>query len=497
MKISSTASTAASGVFRIVPIAEVFESPLNPRKHFDADALGELADSIRVKGVITPLLARPRAEGGYELAAGHRRRRAAELAGLKELPVLVREMADADFLEVLTIENLQRVDVSAMDEAAGFRLLIDTWRSSRPAGKKVNQKQDVVELAKRLGKSVSHVYGRLKLLELCPAGQERLAAGAMTASHAILIARLPESQQTAALAEMDEYEEMGDTLSVGALETLISQSLLIKLDSAPFDRDDAKLYPLAGDCLSCPKRAGNAQELFPGVDQNTCTDGACFDLKVAAIIDSKCREGAVRVERWKGHTEITGPECATTIDGVFINQRDAGRVARICMDKLCPQHGQRTVNDVGDHRKQELEKAKIAKAEALRRSKMLCAVLERVRQGGAGAGLPREVLELAVAVFWEEAFHESRKKVSTVLGWDPVPASLRDDLALKSDGEITCILLALMTARELSVSPYDNRPPRILRALDGFYGTPVQTPAPNRKKVRLSTVQAAPAQASR
>ena len=97
--------------FQLIPLSQLRESTLNPRRHYNEQALDELAASIREQGLLTPPLVRPAPDGNFEIAAGHRRFRASQRAGLTEIPVIVREMTDQQFLEVMTIENLQREDI--------------------------------------------------------------------------------------------------------------------------------------------------------------------------------------------------------------------------------------------------------------------------------------------------------------------------------------------------------------------------------------------------
>jgi len=137
---------------------QLHESPWNPRKTFDPAALQELADSLATVGVLSPLLVRPNA-AGYEIAAGHRRYRAAKLAGLREVPAIVRDMDDPMFLEILVLENNQRADVHPLEEAAGYQELLNR------AG------YDVARIAERVGKSVKYVYDRMKLLSLTKPAQ--------------------------------------------------------------------------------------------------------------------------------------------------------------------------------------------------------------------------------------------------------------------------------------------------------------------------------------
>lgn len=172
------------GVLRRIQLSELVESPWNPRKHWDPVKLAEMADSLR-KGQLTPITVRPIVgkHDRYEIGAGHRRYRAAPAAGLTSLLAVVREIDDVAFLELLTIENKQREDVAPLDEAAGFRLLMEK------AG------YDVAKLAARIGLSTKYVYDRLKLLQLVPEAKQYLEDGTITAGHAILLARLTPADQ--------------------------------------------------------------------------------------------------------------------------------------------------------------------------------------------------------------------------------------------------------------------------------------------------------------
>jgi ParB/RepB/Spo0J family partition protein len=173
--------------FIFVHLDRLVESPWNPRKHFHQGKLEELAASIREHGVITPLLARPASskdgEDTYELAAGHRRFRASRLAGQDVVPVLVRDLTDIQFLEVLTIENLQRDDVHPLEEAQGYQELITRGG------------YDAQRIADRVGKSIKYIYDRIKLLQLIPEAKKLFLSDRITAGHAILLARLKKEDQ--------------------------------------------------------------------------------------------------------------------------------------------------------------------------------------------------------------------------------------------------------------------------------------------------------------
>lgn len=183
---------------RRIPLAELHESPLNPRTTYQPQALEELKDSLLATGQLTPIIVRPRKAGGYEIAAGHRRYRAAKLAcekstqgahfrGLESLAAIVRDLDERTFIEVLNIENLQRDDLQPLEEAAGFRQLMEK------AG------YDVAKIAARIGRSVKYVYDRIKLLQLVPEAKALFAAGEFEAGHAIILARLSPADQKKAI----------------------------------------------------------------------------------------------------------------------------------------------------------------------------------------------------------------------------------------------------------------------------------------------------------
>jgi ParB family chromosome partitioning protein len=157
-----------------LPIEKIRPGRLQPRKRFDEEEVAALAKSIREKGVLQPILVRPLAgePGMYELVAGERRWRAAQQAQLHEIPALVRELADRDTLEVALVENLQRQDLTAIEEARGYQRMIDDFRRTQ---------EDVAEV---VGKSRPHVANTLRLLTLPAPVQAMLEDGRLTAGHA-------------------------------------------------------------------------------------------------------------------------------------------------------------------------------------------------------------------------------------------------------------------------------------------------------------------------
>ncbi len=164
------------GEQRVVPIEQLRGGSLNPRRDFNDDDLLELADSIRSKGLVQPIIARPDPSpingSLYEIVAGERRWRAAQLAGLHVLPVIVRDLDDRDVLEIAIIENVQRADLNAVEEASGYRELIERYGYSQE------------QLSEIIGKSRSHVANTLRLLKLPEAIQAMLQSGELTPGHA-------------------------------------------------------------------------------------------------------------------------------------------------------------------------------------------------------------------------------------------------------------------------------------------------------------------------
>lgn len=159
---------------RRLPIEFLRANPSNPRRSFDSADLDDLTNSVREKGVVQPILVRPvpGAAESFEIIAGERRWRAAQKAGLHDVPVVVREASDKEALELAIIENVQRSDLNALEEAQGYQQLID------------EHDYDAAALANVIGKSRSHVVNTLNLLKLPPVVQAYLREGKLTAGHA-------------------------------------------------------------------------------------------------------------------------------------------------------------------------------------------------------------------------------------------------------------------------------------------------------------------------
>lgn len=172
-----------------LPISQVEPGLNQPRKRFDEESLADLADSIREHGIIQPLTVRKLASGYYQIIAGERRWRAARLAGLQEVPVIVMEADDRKAAELAMIENLQREDLNPMEEAAGFQSLMETYHMTQE------------EAASRVGKSRSAVANALRLLSLTPPVAKLVEEGKLSAGHArALLPLSPALQEKAASA---------------------------------------------------------------------------------------------------------------------------------------------------------------------------------------------------------------------------------------------------------------------------------------------------------
>jgi ParB family transcriptional regulator, chromosome partitioning protein len=197
------------GEQRVVSVDQVHASRLNPRKDFRADELNELADSIRQKGLVQPIIVRADpVSGGFEIVAGERRWRASQLAGLHVVPVIVRDLNDQELLEFAIIENVQRADLNAIEEATGYRDLVERFGYT----------QD--KLAEIIGKSRSHLANTMRLLKLPEAVQAMVQTGQLTAGHA------------RALVGRDDAEALAHKIVEQGLNVRDVEALVQKVDGA-------------------------------------------------------------------------------------------------------------------------------------------------------------------------------------------------------------------------------------------------------------------------
>ena len=212
--------TESSGSLSL-PISQVETCSSQPRKRFDDESLQELADSISQHGIIQPLTVRKLSSGYYQIIAGERRWRAARLAGLQEVPVIVIEADDRKAAELAMIENLQREDLNPMEEAAGFQSLIGSYHMTQE------------EAAQRVGKSRSAVTNALRLLGLTPSVRKLVEEGKLSAGHARALVPLSPSLQESAASAI-----VSGGLSVRQTEALVKRLSAEKKEAQAKDPDE-------------------------------------------------------------------------------------------------------------------------------------------------------------------------------------------------------------------------------------------------------------------
>jgi ParB family chromosome partitioning protein len=371
--------------YRNVSLSLLSESKTNPRRTFEEVALKELAESIRTQGVLSPLLVRPLTENGFEIVAGARRYRAAQMAEQETVPVRIVHLSDAAALEAQLVENLIRAEIHPMEEAQGFRALLDL---DEP-------KYSIEQIAAKVGKSPVFVASRLKLTDLVPAAVDAFYAGEIGVGHALLLAKLPAAQQEPALSAC--FKEVYNNgakparilLPVRNLQFWIDSNILLVLKDAPFNKRDAQLVPAAGSCADCPKRTGYNKLLFAddlGRQGDRCTDPNCYQAKVTAHVAATVaakpelvqistayggqKEGspvlprnkytAIRDDKPKSKDEAKRPEykvCKFTTEAIITEGSDVGTVHKVCANPTCPVHHPKQQNSRDDEKwKAEQEK---------------------------------------------------------------------------------------------------------------------------------------------
>ena len=343
-----------SSAFQYLAIDTIHESTTNPRRTFDEAKLYELAESIKQHGLIQPITVRPNNEG-FEIVAGARRYRASLLAEVFSVPARIVQIDDAQALEWQLVENSQRVDVHPFEEAQGFQRLLDM-----PG-------YDVTALVEASGKSASHVYARLSLLQLIPGIAEEFTQERITASHAALLARLPQEAQAKAYEECwrkDWQDKEPHLLPARHLAAWIQNNLYLNLADAPFDREDPTLNPTAGACVTCPRRSGYNTSLFNDVQGDQCLDAPCFHGKAEAHLDREiaAHPGIVQIETaWRNPKQqragsvqrgqvreiapvIDNPDaepvlpCPNTKQAIVVFGKRLGSTLTVCTDLDCPVH---------------------------------------------------------------------------------------------------------------------------------------------------------------
>lgn len=391
--------------YRNVSIEQLEESPTNPRKRFNELALKELAESFKSQGILQPLVVRTKNGDAnkYEVVAGARRLRAAQLAELKTLPVRVVELSDSDAVLAQVTENLQREDIHPLEEAFGFRSLLDLK----------DPNYTIPTLAAKAGKSEAYVLGRIKLTELIPPIADAFLADRITIGHALLIAKLPPSQQqeafNASFRQMWTAEGNKQVLiPVKELAAWIESNILLELAAAPFGKSDETLVPEAGSCANCPKRTGFNALLFADVRKDSCTDPQCFRAKLDAHVSKTLqkkpelvqissawnnREGAplgrnryieLDVKRAKGEGQAarqnpTTRPCEKMSDAIVMDGGKRGQIVKVCADPSCRIHHKHgpSAQQIAQTRAEERKRIEKEKLAITVRCRILATMLQR------------------------------------------------------------------------------------------------------------------------
>ena len=407
---------------RTLPITHLQESKTNPRQVFDKKGMDELVASIREKGIITPLLVRS-IEKGFEIIAGARRFRAAKIAKLTEVPAITREMTDSEALELQVIENDQRLDVHPLEQCAGYQRLMREGKFG------------VDELAKRVGKTVDYLTRRLKLADLIEPISKLYLENKIAWGHALQAARMTPEQQKQSLP----WLKRGD--SVRAYGELIQRTFMLVLKDAAFDTADAKLYPKAGPCTTCPKRTGFNKALFDDIQRDdVCTDPACFHEKEKNFVKIQVgtNKDAVLLtvgERYglepkglQGWTKAGDKSCADTKFGIVVEKvydsypEKLGQKIKVCTNPKCKTHGN-TVDRYGvsstPSKEEQKRRDAVNKQERIRR-------IELRRRGLLFKLLAKDSLPLADSDFmpildWaiENLDHDAARAMVQAMGWEP------------------------------------------------------------------------------
>lgn len=299
-----------------IPTNMITPSPTNPRRHFDESAIAGLARSIKAQGIIHPPIVRMVGEG-YELVTGERRWRAAQVAKLEEIPCDVRDMSDEAVIEMQIVENLQREDLTPLEEAAGYLGLVE------------NRGYTEKKVADRIGRARGYVHARISLCSLCDAAEEAFRQGEILLGHANCLCRFQEAEQ---LYLLGRIEEMG--LDVEGLKGVIASELIRILGGAPWDTKT---------CADCLKRTGAQKDLFGSMEvADGCLDPECWERNMAEFIEStvaglrlssirrKTKAGVLGFSEWAQVHEDDDPPSKEK--GIIVDGQLRGSVIDVCVD---------------------------------------------------------------------------------------------------------------------------------------------------------------------
>ncbi len=476
----------------------------NPWNRVVSDArLAELAQSVRQVGVMQPVVVRPAADAKpgaplYELIAGERRWRASQLAGLAEVPALVREMDDDGVVELMLVENLQREDLHPLDEAAGYDRLLR--KDTGPQA--LRGFASVAELAARMGKSPSYVVQRLRLLKLCPSAVEAFRDGKLSFSLALRIARLPQQADQATATREILTGWANEPMTAREADEYIQREFMLDLSRAAFPLHDAKLLPEAGACLQCPKRTGANAELWEEhAKRDTCTDSECHELKTRAHADrvkAEAQERGLKVIQGPDARKLqpqrhTQPKGLVPLDDVH-HGIDAVRplrevladakVERVLFEdphthqlrEMVPEGAvavalkaagvlkQAKLPSTGSSPSQREQDAKRNAENAYRQALAEALLAAAAGPAAQAGGYQAALLRMTARRVWHEMSTDGNRRVAKLLGWPPLkprwdrgPGITADEhISNLTDIELTRYLTCACIQHELQLASYQQ-----------------------------------------
>lgn len=354
-----------------IKVALAYESATNPRgKNFEGPAFDDLVASVKEKGVLVPVIARPNKKGNkeFEIVAGNRKFRAAQKVGLEEIPARVEEMTDEQAREVQIIENLQREDVHPIEEGQAYRRLVE------------ESKYSVDDIAQRVGKSESYVRYRLFLTNLNDKVAKAFRKGELTDGHAVLLAKLSQGDQLTALKWIKDEWELP---TVKDLKEWIEKTFYNQLDNQPW-LNDKDANEAVGACKECQP---NRNSLFGEVKEGACTDLKCWKRKMGKYIDyiMAKKEINVKVSKEYGKTESKDilsrsdyemlstnkkKQCDNAQTAIVAEGADLGTIVYICTDPKCKTHGKNHASYALTPEEKKKRKEEFAKEKAKEKARI-------------------------------------------------------------------------------------------------------------------------------
>jgi ParB/RepB/Spo0J family partition protein len=348
-----------------IKVADAYQSDTNPRgTDFSGPAFDDLVASVKEKGVLVPIIVRPKKKGAklYEVIAGNRRFKAAQTVGLQEIPARIEELNDDEASEVQIIENLQREDVHPIEEGESYRRLVE------------QSHYEVASIAAKVGKSESYVRQRLFLTNLNKKAAEQYRKGKFTDGHAVLIAKLSQGDQDKVL---NHFGAEWPAWSVSEVKNWIKQNIYDSLDYQPWLKDE-EVMEAVGPCQECPP---NNATLFGERKEGACTSLKCWNRKMKLYINyvAEKENTLLKVSKEYGTPETKGvigrsdyqalstkkkTHCEYAEKAVVAEGPDQGTVIWVCADKRCKEHGDQHTSYKLSSEEKEARKKERAREEA-------------------------------------------------------------------------------------------------------------------------------------